>query len=611
MPRDEEPAFSDCHGEAPPTIPTADLGSEDSRSAEVLLDPSQQPLGFGEKQTEGNYSQDADLQVIGRVERRWSLWQEFMNEQAQLDAWLGSTEQAVAALSPAHFTYSSAKEELRKLERLRSEAGSRLIKLDGLTQRNRTLTRLFQGAMQARLLAIARECGQRWDEVNAKVESIIGKLQLFIGEWEEFEEQREGLSLWLAEMDVRLTEIDHLTGSTCRKLKRLQSFQECVCENSARVNALLRRGEALMQRSDPADAHLVESRLLELLRFCSHVYNNIGRTHTRLLSMRLVFEDDWILPPVSDSGCPSESMLEGNGGPRGRSLDPPSVLDRPEDIRASDHHAAAAASRRPLHPPPPPPPHTNEQAGLEWDPSVDIGRSLSHDDADSSYFSAGTGLCLREDQKRWSYFSSLDAFSDISHRDADVTSEEWPDPPVPAGPPRVPAGPPPSRRKDLQPIRFGDGRVKAWLQVQSSAPSETRSKAVQTDEDEKVFQLHHHHLGGLQHGHDHTRDLVRPSSSRDSELHPLPGDEEEDETSCWEEPERLLPELRCSSIAPAVSSHSRFSSSSRLLRLLLATAVALLGALVLISMEQPCHRSNRMSQTFHFTLRYVNGPPPT
>lgn len=47
----------------------------------------------------------------------------------------------------------------------------------------------------------------------------------------------------------------------------------------------------------------------------------------------------------------------------------------------------------PLRPPAPPclacPAH--EHLGLEWDPSVDIGRSVSHDDADSSYFSTDTG----------------------------------------------------------------------------------------------------------------------------------------------------------------------------------------------------------------------------
>lgn len=45
-----------------------------------------------------------------------------------------------------------------------------------------------------------------------------------------------------------------------------------------------------------------------------------------------------------------------------------------------------------IHPSPPAPSSpTHDHQGLEWDPSVDIGRSVSCDDASSSYFSASTG----------------------------------------------------------------------------------------------------------------------------------------------------------------------------------------------------------------------------
>lgn len=46
--------------------------------------------------------------------------------------------------------------------------------------------------------------------------------QIFVSEWEGFEAEREELALWLADLDVRLTEVDHLTGNTCEKLRRLQ-----------------------------------------------------------------------------------------------------------------------------------------------------------------------------------------------------------------------------------------------------------------------------------------------------------------------------------------------------------------------------------------------------
>ncbi|XP_063331625.1 nesprin-2-like [Pelmatolapia mariae] len=92
------------------------------------------------------------------------------------------------------------------IERLRREAGHQL----------------FQGTLQAWLLASARECGHRWDDVNAKPESITARLQLLVSEWEGFEAQREELVVWLADVDFHPSEVDQLTGNTCEKLKQLQ-----------------------------------------------------------------------------------------------------------------------------------------------------------------------------------------------------------------------------------------------------------------------------------------------------------------------------------------------------------------------------------------------------
>lgn len=67
-----------------------------------------------------------------------------------------------------------------------------------------------------------------------------------------------------------------------------QGFQEAVAESAGRLNALLQQGEELIQRSEPADAQVIESQLQELLLYCARVFQGLGRLHTRLLSMRLV-----------------------------------------------------------------------------------------------------------------------------------------------------------------------------------------------------------------------------------------------------------------------------------------------------------------------------------
>ncbi|XP_063348693.1 nesprin-2 [Pelmatolapia mariae] len=578
------------------------------------------------QRVDSSWSQDGDLQDCGQLERRWLLWHEFMKEYDHLDAWLRLAEEAVSSPNSVHVTYQTAKEEMKKFERLRREAGPRLIQLDSLTRRNRTLTRLFQGTMQARLLASARECGRRWDDVNARLQSITGQLQLLVSEWEGFDAQREELAVWLADMDVRLIEVEQLTGNTCEKLRQLQSFQECVCENSGRVNALLQRGEALIQHSVPSDAQHVESQLLELLQHCSHVYNNIGRTHTRLLSMRLVFEDDCILSQATDSGCPSESLLEDEGTAEKQNVDLP----------ASSH----------------------EHLGLEWDPSVDIGRSVSRDDADSSYFSASTGL------KRWSYLSSFDSRSDISadirNQEGDLTethcvalsvnpkaqqernkreAHEWLDHTQPgffspvADQQEEALGcrdqwkTSTPDRQDGEPVDFDGGRVQAWLRVQSAALPERStscSKEAQTDGRLKMSQCYMDEnladASNSSHGcHNDTRRLspspsdhlnLKASSDR-MRNHYQSRVQEEEELYCCEEPERLISEQSVPRVTSSSSSGAASSLSPTLLCLLLAAALVLLACLAWVFTEQPCHRSNTMARTFHLTLRYVNGPPPT
>lgn len=581
---------------------------EEVKKPELFFSPSQEHFLFHSSSPEpeeedaqpvdGSWSRDGDLQGL-HLERRWALWHQFMKEHAHLDAWLRLAEQAISSSKPAHFTFTTAKQELKMFERLRQEAGPRLVQLDGLTRRNRTLTQLFEGAMRARLLAAARDCSRRWDDVNGRLEGVVRDLQRFVSEWEEFEARREELALWLADMDVSLSEVDQLRGSTCEKLQQLQSFQQRVCVNSAQVNGLLRRGEALIQRSHPADAQHVESHLLELLRHCNHVYNDIARTHTRLLSMRLVFEDDWILSQAPDSGCPSESLLDDEGALQKPRLDLPAPAAPPTGL-------GRCASASPLRHPPSSP--TQEQQGLEWDPSVDVGRSVSRDDADSSYFSASTGRCHGGGGlKRWSFLSSLDSRSNssINNQEADqdlelsVSLDQF----LPPGAARhrkdrwtasTPGGP------DGEPGGSVGGRVEAWLGVQGpahSVSSTSCSRAVQTEFSPETA--------------DRPFLVSARTSSPDREAPPSsgwtaprrPSGAQVDAASRCRDPEGRPPEPSSSRCPPR--------GPPALLCLLLSAALVLLACTWWWLSEPPCQRSVRLPRTFHLALRYVNGPPPT
>ncbi|KAM9442188.1 nesprin-1-like isoform 1-T5 [Salvelinus alpinus] len=524
--------------------------------------------------------QDGSLSLDGcvQLERKWVLWHEFMKECSSLCDWLQLAEKSADSPRSAHVLFVTAKEELKKFESLRTQAGARLVQLDSLTLRNRTLTRLFDGAMRSRLLGMAKDCGQRWDRLHGTIESVCRRLKHCVSQREEFDGQREEMAVWLADMDLRLTEVEHFSGrDTCDKMRELQSFQEAVGENAGRLNCLLERGEALIQRSEPEDAQDIEAGLQELLLYCAQVFEGVGHLHTRLLSMRLVYEDDWVLTQASDSGCPSEVLLEQDG-----------VFEK----------GSAPDQRNP----------TNlDHMVLEWDPSVDIGGPVSQYDVGLSYFSAHTDRekpLARDGVKRRSYLSSIGSQSDLNNSAAeDMRPErrfEYAGPEV-FSPPTTqsvrddrpllsgcwmtstPDGPYP------EPVTFDPARISAWLgqthghTVPSRVPSVQQrracSKAVQTDSTGKSPEEELHCNASWEVVHSEQ----------------LPNECPDRQTQCSSWPLGALKTLR----------------SLVFLVVLLAVFLALLVWPTTLLMDLECHRSNSFARTFQLALSYVNGPPPT
>ncbi|XP_046719604.1 nesprin-2 isoform X2 [Silurus meridionalis] len=404
-------------------------------------------------------SQDDRFSLEGcvQLERRWRLWHKFMKDYSCLDDWLRLAEKLAASPNSSHVLYNTAKEELQKFESLRTEARLCLAQLDSLNQTSRILLGLFKGSMKTRLIDMTKECGQRWDQLKSTLDTVCRRLRR-----EDFERQQEEMAIWLADMDLKLTEVEHFSEmNTCAKMRQLQGFQEAVAESAGRLNALLQQGEELIQRSEPADAQVIESQLQELLLYCARVFQGLGHLHTRLLSMRLVFEEDLVLCP--DSGCPSETLLE--------------------EESVKDHSLAPPVQGNPSQVCP-------EQLVLEWDPSVDIGGSISHD-MDSFYLSADAGvnnpeqLLTKDPWRRRAYLRSAESCPSAKCAQHTVTEGNFdciappqtlvPDTESPLHASFWKTSTPDSHSPE--PVAFKSDRVSAWL-VQTPRLC---SRAVQTE----------------------------------------------------------------------------------------------------------------------------------
>ncbi|TRY92999.1 hypothetical protein DNTS_011611 [Danionella cerebrum] len=516
------------------------------------------------------------LESCINLERRWMLWYEFMKEFSCLDDWLRAAEKMAASPNSSN--------------NLQGEARIHLAQLDTLTHRSRGLLGMFPGAMGARLLDLTKHCGQRWDLLSCTLETVCRRLKHLVCQREDFERQREEMAVWLADLDLRLTELEHFSGKdTCSKMLQLQGFQEAVGESAGRLNDLLQRGEELIQRSEPEDAQAIESQLQELLLYCTRVFQSLGGLHTRLLSMRLVFEDDWTLCSP-DSGCPSESLLEEE-----------SFMER---IMA---------------------PHSNQdQLVLEWDPSVDIGGSISYDGTDSSSFSAAGDDSTKDPLRRRLLLSGIEK---------SLERAAPPRTPVPADIRDVRAlctrafqmSTPESRESD--PVTFDHERISAWL----GQTQQLCSKAVQTEDvpqprssfstaasgrEEKPKEGGEYQENSLLQRH--TCSKTFPAQSCDlqhyTHQHHQRQQERHDFLDSSEDNTRL--ESSCELGRPKSSTGSQMPlwRTGNPSALLLFGLFAFLLAVVIWPLfslhETPCHRSNTLSRSFHLALHY-RGPPPT
>lgn len=61
-----------------------------------------------------------------------------------------------------------------------------------------------------------------------------------------------------------------------------QAFQQEIVLNRAKIELALRQGEALIEKSEPLDAAVIEEELEELQRYCQEVFGRVDRYYKKL-----------------------------------------------------------------------------------------------------------------------------------------------------------------------------------------------------------------------------------------------------------------------------------------------------------------------------------------
>uniref|UniRef100_A0A8C6KBN1 KASH domain-containing protein n=1 Tax=Nothobranchius furzeri TaxID=105023 RepID=A0A8C6KBN1_NOTFU len=328
-----------------------------------------------------------------QIEETWTLWCRFLNDYSRFEDWLKMAERTAANPNSADVLFSVAKEELKKFESLQRQVHERLTQLELVNNQYRRLARENRTDRASHLKAMVSEGNRRWDTLHHRVTAILHRLKYFTSQREEFESTRESMLVWLTELDLQLTNVEHFSESDVhQKIQQLNSFQKEITLNTERIDSLIVFGEGLIQKSSPQDAALIEDELEELHSYCQEVFSRLVRFHQRLSQPPLTFSLETSLELIERPWLGrSQGSLPAT---------PTHLLNSP--LERSGQETPVSVDSLPL----------------EWDHTVDVGGSSHEDDEEEeeqdegAYFSAlsGTFIFINGGFINSSHFSSENTF---------------------------------------------------------------------------------------------------------------------------------------------------------------------------------------------------------
>ncbi|XP_031309695.2 nesprin-2 isoform X1 [Camelus dromedarius] len=328
-----------------------------------------------------------------KIEETWRLWQKFLEDYSRFEDWLKSAERTAAYPNSSEVLYTVAKEELKRFEAFQRQIHERLTQLELINKQYRRLARENRTDSASRLKQMVHEGNQRWDNLQKRVTAILRRLRHFTNQREEFEGTRESILVWLTEMDLQLTNVEHFSESDADdKMRQLNGFQQEITLNTNKIDQLIVFGEQLIQKSEPLDAVLIEDELEELHRYCQEVFGRVSRFHRRLTSHTPGLEDE-------KEASENETDME----------DPREIQDDSWRKRRESEEPSSPQSLCHLVPPAPGPersgcetPVSVDSIPLEWDHTGDVGGSSSHeDDEEGPFYSALSDVEIPENPEAY------------------------------------------------------------------------------------------------------------------------------------------------------------------------------------------------------------------
>ncbi|KTG03577.1 hypothetical protein cypCar_00011669 [Cyprinus carpio] len=280
------------------------------------------------------------------------------------------SEKTAALPNSSGVLYTVAKEELKKFETFQRQVHESLTQLELINKQYQRLARENRTDAACSLREMAHNANQRWDNLQRRVSSVLRRLKHFICQREEFETARDCILVWLTEMDLQLTNIEHFSEWDVQaKIKQLRAFQQEITLNTAKIDHIFQQGEALLEKSEPIDAAVIEEELEELQRFCQEVFGHVERFYKKLIRLPLTEDEHDV--SYSDREFDLDEPADVSSFPWSERLGDGFLSPLPSSSRSASLAAPLRAERSGRDTP-----ASVDSIPLEWDHDYDLSRGL-------------------------------------------------------------------------------------------------------------------------------------------------------------------------------------------------------------------------------------------
>ncbi|KAL8608286.1 hypothetical protein ACOMHN_042153 [Nucella lapillus] len=255
-----------------------------------------------QKTTRALWSRIAELAaertaILQETERQWGSYQSAWDE---FSTWLGEIETEVDEAKD-NVSAVVIKDDVHKYETLRKKLLSRLKDLDSLNQHYHRLVQEGRRDTQGDLQEVTQQINDRWDTLQHKVTQMLQDLRQSADAYEDFLMTQRSVVTWLKEVDVKVTDMEHLTSEDLEdRLKEIQRLEEELVSDGGRLENVREGGAVVRLQMSREGGERVQQAVGEMDDLYTQVTEHAQSFRQLLLSL-IAEKDQSKKPPAQSS----------------------------------------------------------------------------------------------------------------------------------------------------------------------------------------------------------------------------------------------------------------------------------------------------------------------